>query len=132
MPIYEYKCPKCGKVFEEWTMHHDSPELKPCPACGENSHRIISNTSFLLKGRGWYATEYGVLKGKGDDETPSAKNEHTEKPSTQGSPEIEKPNAENTSNTTPDKNTTTTSSASDTTDSPSTSANKESAKNNAE
>ena len=34
MPIYEYRCRKCGNVFEEWVKTFDSPELEPCPKCG--------------------------------------------------------------------------------------------------
>jgi len=67
MPIYEYRCSKCAHVFEEWAQHFDSPTAEPCPKCGGEAHRIMSNTSFLLKGGGWYATEYGSLKGKSDE-----------------------------------------------------------------
>lgn len=57
MPIYEYLCPKCGDVFEEWDKSVDD-DVAPCPKCGETSKRIISNTAFALKGGGWYATDY--------------------------------------------------------------------------
>ena len=46
MPIYEYRCRKCGNVFEEWVKTFDSPELEPCPKCGGDAERIMSNTSF--------------------------------------------------------------------------------------
>lgn len=62
MPIYEYRCSKCNKVFEEWTHHFDSPEHKVCPECGGDAERIISDTTFILKGQGWYVTEYGNHK----------------------------------------------------------------------
>jgi putative FmdB family regulatory protein len=56
MPIYEYKCPKCG-TFE--TMQRiTEPALKRCPTCKSKVDRMISNTSFVLKGSGWYATDY--------------------------------------------------------------------------
>ena len=42
MPIYEYRCRKCGNVFEEWVKTFDSPELEPCPKCGGDAERIIS------------------------------------------------------------------------------------------
>ena len=45
MPIYEYRCRKCGNVFEEWVKTFDSPELEPCPKCGGDAERIMSNTS---------------------------------------------------------------------------------------
>ena len=56
MPIYEYRCSNCG-VFE--TMQRiTEPALKRCPTCKAKVERIISNTSFVLKGTGWYATDY--------------------------------------------------------------------------
>lgn len=62
MPIYEYRCTACGNQFEEWVKHFDSPEHEPCPKCGGDAARIVSNTSFVLKGGGWYVTEYGNHK----------------------------------------------------------------------
>src|SRR5713226_4929141 len=56
MPIYEYRCPKCG-TFE--TMQRiTEPALKRCPTCKSKVERMISATSFVLKGSGWYATDY--------------------------------------------------------------------------
>lgn len=56
MPIYEYHCPKCG-TFE--TMQRiTEPPLKRCPTCKSKVERMISATSFVLKGSGWYATDY--------------------------------------------------------------------------
>lgn len=57
MPIYEYRCNDCEQIFEEWQRSH-TEETVPCPVCGSESHRIISNTSFVLKGTGWYVTDY--------------------------------------------------------------------------
>ena len=59
MPIYEYACPHCHKTFEEWLRSGDDAETQPCPDCGETCHRVISNTSFILKGGGWFASSYG-------------------------------------------------------------------------
>jgi putative FmdB family regulatory protein len=56
MPIYEYKCNKCG-VFEV-TQRITEKALKKCPTCKGRVERIISNTSFVLKGTGWYVTDY--------------------------------------------------------------------------
>ena len=56
MPIYEYKCDKCG-VFEVTQRITEGP-LKKCPTCKSKVERIISSTSFVLKGSGWYATDY--------------------------------------------------------------------------
>jgi putative FmdB family regulatory protein len=57
MPIYEYECERCG-VFEVTQRITEDP-LKRCPTCKGKVHRLISNTSFMLKGTGWYATDYG-------------------------------------------------------------------------
>jgi len=56
MPIYEYKCPKCGTF--EVMQGIKEPSLKRCPTCKSKVDRLISHTSFVLKGSGWYATDY--------------------------------------------------------------------------
>jgi putative FmdB family regulatory protein len=56
MPIYEYKCPKCG-VVEVMQGIKEKP-LKKCPQCKGKVERMISSSSFVLKGSGWYATDY--------------------------------------------------------------------------
>lgn len=63
MPIYEYQCPKCQHVFEEWVKASDAHGQEPCPQCGAPSPRIMSQTSFVLKGGGWYVSDYGYRKG---------------------------------------------------------------------
>ena len=67
MPIYEYQCPKCQHTFEEWVKASDSLGQEPCPKCGESSPRIMSQTSFVLKGGGWYVDDYGYRKGVTED-----------------------------------------------------------------
>ena len=67
MPIYEYQCPKCGNVFEEWAKASEAHKEEPCPKCGTPSPRIISRTSFVLKGDGWYVSDYGYRKGITED-----------------------------------------------------------------
>lgn len=67
MPIYEYQCPACGRVFEEWVKVSEAHREEPCPDCGTPSPRIISRTSFVLKGDGWYVSDYGYRKGITED-----------------------------------------------------------------
>lgn len=62
MPIYEYNCPVCQQTFEEWLRSNEAAPTRPCPECGANAERIISNSTFILKGSGWYVTEYGNQK----------------------------------------------------------------------
>ena len=57
MPIYEYRCEKCGNEFEEWQKFSD-PAVDKCPKCGGKSDRLISDSTFVLKGSGWYLTDY--------------------------------------------------------------------------
>ncbi|MBN1881425.1 MAG: zinc ribbon domain-containing protein [Deltaproteobacteria bacterium] len=57
MPIYEYECQQCGEVTEVMQRITEDP-LTTCEICGGPIKRLISNTSFVLKGTGWYATDY--------------------------------------------------------------------------
>ena len=56
MPIYEYDCQKCG-TFEVTQRITEKP-LGKCPTCKGKVKKLISNTSFQLKGTGWYVTDY--------------------------------------------------------------------------
>lgn len=68
MPIYEYDCSKCGhiEVFQSIT---DDP-LTRCPTCKRKVTKLISQSSFQLKGTGWYVTDYA---GKGAATSEKAK-----------------------------------------------------------
>jgi putative FmdB family regulatory protein len=66
VPIYEYVCRKCRKTFEYMQRMSDSPKRK-CEACGAQAlERLISQTSFHLKGSGWYKDLYSSPKPAGD------------------------------------------------------------------
>ena len=54
MPLYEYKC-ECGFEFERTGKVEDS--VQACPQCGKKARRQISQCSFHLKGKGWYASD---------------------------------------------------------------------------
>ena len=59
MPIYEYRCQDCAHELEVM-QRISAAALTTCPDCGaEGLKRLISQTSFVLKGSGWYATDYG-------------------------------------------------------------------------
>jgi putative FmdB family regulatory protein len=68
MPIYEYQCQKCGTI--EVTQRITEKALIKCPTCKSKVKRLISNTSFQLKGTGWYVTDY-ARKGQTNGEAKS-------------------------------------------------------------
>ncbi|GAB6182494.1 FmdB family zinc ribbon protein [Thermodesulfovibrio hydrogeniphilus] len=57
MPIYEYECMNCHKIHEVMQKFSDEP-LKKCAICGGELKKLISQSSFILKGSGWYVTDY--------------------------------------------------------------------------
>jgi putative FmdB family regulatory protein len=61
MPIYEYKCQKCGEEFEVF-QGITAPAVKSCKFCKGSVQKLMSLSSFHLKGNGWYATDYGGKK----------------------------------------------------------------------
>ena len=63
MPIYEYRCQKCGHDLEVMQKVND-PAPDSCPKCGavQAMERLVSRTSFQLKGGGWYSDLYGSAK----------------------------------------------------------------------
>lgn len=57
MPIYEYECRKCGEITE--LIHSASENRRPrCSDCGAVMKKMISSSAFILKGEGWYVTDY--------------------------------------------------------------------------
>lgn len=76
MPIYEYECTKCGQLTEVWQKFSDPPITK-CESCKGKVRKLISQSTFHLKGSGWYVTDY-ASKRDGYKE----KSEKTEKDST--------------------------------------------------
>lgn len=96
MPIYEYACDKCG-TFEVSQRITESP-LRRCPTCKGKVRKLISSTSFQLKGSGWYVTDYA---GKGGGS--SKKDEGGEKKSDSGDAPKASPEAAKSTSDTPAK-----------------------------
>lgn len=69
MPIYEYSCQKCGIV--EVTQRITQKALTKCPTCKSKVKKLISNTSFQLKGTGWYVTDYARKGQNGESKSDS-------------------------------------------------------------
>ena len=57
MPIYEYGCTKCAKIEEIFQKISDKPLVR-CQHCGGKLQKLISQSTFHLKGTGWYVTDY--------------------------------------------------------------------------
>lgn len=76
MPIYEYRCESCGEEFEAHQRITEDP-LTEHADCGGAVRRLISRTSFALRGDGWYSDHYGLKKsengGNGASSDASAK-----------------------------------------------------------
>ena len=58
MPLYEYKCSKCGHRFEK-IENYSASEVKKCPKCGAKAERQVSPSALQFKGSGWYVNDYG-------------------------------------------------------------------------
>jgi putative FmdB family regulatory protein len=73
MPIYEYACNSCGKTIDV-LQKVSAPAPEVCSACGAQSSlsRVVSRTSFVLKGGGWYADLYGSTKKDGGSSSSSS------------------------------------------------------------
>ena len=86
MPIYEYRCPDCEKVFEVMQKFSDDP-VRECRFCsGKKVEKLISRSSFVLKGTGWYQSDY-ARKPVTAPSAPSAKAASGEtKPACEGCP----------------------------------------------
>jgi len=74
MPIYEYECSKCAKIEEVFQKFSDKPLVK-CKHCSGKLHKLISHSSFHLKGTGWYVTDY-ANKSRPDNAAPK-KTDHS-------------------------------------------------------
>lgn len=67
MPVYEYECGSCGGHFE-MTRKFSDPELTECQLCKARTVRkVLSPMAFVLKGSGWYATDYAGKKTNQSD-----------------------------------------------------------------
>jgi len=71
VPIYEYQCTKCGEVFEAFQKITDEP-LTQCKFCHSSVEKLISQSSFQLKGSGWYLTDYANRSSNGSTNKSNA------------------------------------------------------------
>jgi putative FmdB family regulatory protein len=83
VPLYEYKCLKCGRKTEK-IENVDGPHLKKCPHCGGKVEALFSAPAIQFKGSGWYVTDYGGKKSSDDsgkDDKPAAESKESAKDS---------------------------------------------------
>jgi len=87
MPIYEYQCDTCG-AQRELILKHGEIARPTCTACRKRMRRVISKTAFILKGSGWYVTDYpsdARKKGlEGEKPAPAAAADGVKKESAAG------------------------------------------------
>jgi putative FmdB family regulatory protein len=57
MPIFEYQCDTCG-AQREMLLKHGEVARPTCATCRKRMRRVISRSAFILKGSGWYVTDY--------------------------------------------------------------------------
>jgi len=67
LPLYEYRCLKCGTKVEKIRKFSDPP-LTKCEKCGGRLERLLSSPAFKFKGTGWYITDYAGKSSPGDRE----------------------------------------------------------------
>ncbi len=81
MPLYEYKCKKCGRVTEKIRKFSDPP-LTVCETCHGKLEQLISSPAIQFKGAGWYVTDYAkkssVPSGSSEGSSSSSSSEKSE------------------------------------------------------
>ena len=78
MPLYEYKCLKCGRRTEK-IESVSGPHLKKCPHCVGKVESLISAPAIQFKGSGWYVTDYAGKFGGGKGENTKDDKSSTDK-----------------------------------------------------
>jgi len=79
VPTYEYQCEKCQRLFEV-RQRITEPALTTCEVCGGHVKRLLSSAPFILKGEGWYVTDYPSESRKKAKESESKPDKPAEKP----------------------------------------------------
>ena len=65
MPVYEYKCGRCGHLIELLQKHGaPAPKCCKCSPPDEVMEKQVSIGSFTLNGSGWAKDNYGLKEGK--------------------------------------------------------------------
>ena len=89
MPVYEYECSKCGRLEEIFQKITDPP-ISKCNHCNGKMRKLISQSTFHLKGSGWYVTDYCSKSGGYDGKTSNSNNASDDTKSASASKDTEK------------------------------------------
>jgi putative FmdB family regulatory protein len=96
MPTYEYKCKKCGHLFEEFQKMSDPP-LKKCPKCKGKVERLIGKgAGIIFKGSGFYQTDYKNKEAKYKANAESDKSNTSDQSKTSDTAKDKKPEKKET------------------------------------
>lgn len=98
MPIYEFECTKCGHQTEVWQKFSDKP-LTKCDQCKGKMKKLISQSTFHLKGSGWYVTDYA----SGSSGAPQEKKETSSEQKESSSEKKETPSEKKDASKKPEK-----------------------------
>jgi putative FmdB family regulatory protein len=90
MPIYEYECVKCGSQ-KELMQRISEATIPKCDACKSRMKRLISQSSFHLKGTGWYVTDYGSKGGSEKKKSSGSEKESKDKGKETKATTVDKP-----------------------------------------
>jgi putative FmdB family regulatory protein len=71
LPLYPYRCTKCGYRFEKIQSFDSAPETE-CPKCGGALERPLTAPGLQFKGAGWYVTDYASKSGGSSTESSTA------------------------------------------------------------
>ena len=70
MPLYAYRCTKCGHRFEKIQNFSAEPETV-CPKCGGLLERPLTAPRLNFKGAGWYVNDYASKSSDSSAESSS-------------------------------------------------------------
>ncbi|MFO7986324.1 MAG: FmdB family zinc ribbon protein [Desulfatiglandaceae bacterium] len=104
MPIYEYECDHCGHHVEVLQKFSDSP-ITECEQCHSRMKKLISHSTFHLKGTGWYVTDYAKKSGQGTPESKSTSSAESDSTPSASKPEAKASKTESNKTTSSDSKT---------------------------
>lgn len=88
MPLYEYRCKKCGFRYEKIQKFNAEPEAA-CPKCGGELERPLTAPALQFKGAGWYVNDYAPKSGSSASEKPAGDGSAEAKPASEAKPAAE-------------------------------------------